>query len=183
MGNSFADEAGQEVENEVPQKDESMFLPETFYSSPKTKKRTTKKKDNNNNKPKVDKEKEGEQSAKKYEDGESSNSETQDIEEVLETLRQELEALPPMDKRAMSGRCNRETILMESFMQKQLKMRNIPDKSFVQGVRAFELGKPIAQLDPTTVNTIHFVCYFALSCVCWLTGWVGCLLLFGYCCC
>lgn len=64
------------------------------------------------------------------------------LEELVERLRE----LPPMDKHTMSGRCATQTIQMEDFMGLHVGMRQLPDKYFVKGVRAFTLEEEIAKL-------------------------------------
>ena len=61
----------------------------------------------------------------------------------LRALYKAIDGMPPMDKKAMSGRCLPETARMERFMQTQALMTNIPGEEFVQGVKAFRLTTPV----------------------------------------
>ncbi|KAJ4462743.1 putative DNA mismatch repair protein MutS [Paratrimastix pyriformis] len=63
----------------------------------------------------------------------------------------ELKNLPPMDKDTMRGSCRNETVRMIQFMNDQVGMRLIPGQCFVQGVRAFELEKPLDSFPPEHV--------------------------------
>ncbi|CAF1030761.1 unnamed protein product [Didymodactylos carnosus] len=67
-----------------------------------------------------------------------------------------IQALPAMDKMAMSGRCRHETDQMVSFMKETFDFenkRNAQGNSeyFLDGVKAFELRKPISSMYRGTV--------------------------------
>jgi hypothetical protein len=75
-------------------------------------------------------------------------SKHQDIQRLFDHLM----SLPPMDKNGrMSGKCAPETDQMEKFLSQTFGFKNIPDKYIVQGVKAFQLAKPIHKMDPNTL--------------------------------
>jgi hypothetical protein len=78
-------------------------------------------------------------------------SKNQDIQHLFDHLM----SLPPMDKYGpMNGNCNLQTDQMEQFLAQTFGFKNIPEKYIVQGVKAFQLDKPLRRMDPNTL--IHF---------------------------
>ena len=78
----------------------------------------------------------------------SSTSKVRDLFDHLLTLQ-------PMDKHGpMSGRCEKETRQMETFLTQTFGFRNIHGKSIVQGVKAFELTQRPESMPGERV--IHF---------------------------
>lgn len=65
-----------------------------------------------------------------------------DVAQLVSAIR----SLPAMDKVTMSGRCLAQTRDMERFMTYQVGMCPLPGKSFVAGVKAFELDTPLEDL-------------------------------------
>ena len=79
----------------------------------------------------------------------------QSASQNVQTLFTHLMQLEPMDKKGpMSGRCDQQTTQMEQFLERAFGFRNIPGQYIVQGVKAFELDRPLRSMDPKTV--IHF---------------------------
>lgn len=62
----------------------------------------------------------------------------------LQQLIDQLQMLPEMDKRTMGGKCIAQTLAMEDFMTEEVGMKQLHHKYFVQGVKAFELTKPLS---------------------------------------
>uniref|UniRef100_A0A7S2PJQ4 Uncharacterized protein n=1 Tax=Zooxanthella nutricula TaxID=1333877 RepID=A0A7S2PJQ4_9DINO len=74
----------------------------------------------------------------------------------LAALVASLRGLPEMDKHTMGGRCEHQTRDMEHFMTSQVGMRQLSGQCFVQGVKAFELKTPLAELPAD--RTLSFAC-------------------------
>jgi hypothetical protein len=56
--------------------------------------------------------------------------------------------LSPMEKQGpMSGSCEIQTRQMENFLYENFHFENIPGEYIVQGVKSFQLGKPISTLN------------------------------------
>jgi hypothetical protein len=73
----------------------------------------------------------------------------------IKNLFENLQHLHPMDKKGpMSGRCDQETTQMEYFLSQTFDFKNIPGEYIVQGVKSFQVEKPLQSMLPDTV--IHF---------------------------
>ena len=72
----------------------------------------------------------------------------------IKTLLNKLRQLDPMNKTAMSGRCDQETTQMEDFLQKAFGFENIDGEWIVDGVKSFEISRPPGSQD--TEKTIYF---------------------------
>jgi hypothetical protein len=81
-----------------------------------------------------------------------------EIDERILNLFNELRYnLNPMEKEGpMSGSCEIETRQMERFLKENFHFENLPGKYLVQGVKAFQIGKPISSLDQNLI--IKFPC-------------------------
>lgn len=78
------------------------------------------------------------------------------IDNRIENLFNELSNnLSPMDKFAMSGRCELETIQMQHFLRENFGFENIPNEYIVQGVKSFRIEKSLSNFDPN-LPTIQF---------------------------
>ena len=72
----------------------------------------------------------------------------------IQILLNKLRQLDPMNKTAMSGRCDQETTQMENFLQKAFGFKNIDGECIVDGVKSFEISRPPSSQD--TEKTIYF---------------------------
>ncbi|CAF0763715.1 unnamed protein product [Adineta steineri] len=80
---------------------------------------------------------------------------TESIGKNIKTLFHQLMLLNPMDKDGpMSGKCELETDQMEKFLKKSFGFQNIPGRYIAQGVKAFQLDKPLRSMAPN--DQIHF---------------------------
>ncbi|KAH3756505.1 DNA mismatch repair protein MutS [Pelomyxa schiedti] len=74
--------------------------------------------------------------------------EPESITPAIRELVADVCALTPFEKRAMSGPCQIETIRMREFMARAFQKKTLQEE-FVQGVKAFALGKEIKDLEDT----------------------------------
>ncbi|CAF1016467.1 unnamed protein product [Adineta steineri] len=80
---------------------------------------------------------------------------TESIGKNIKHLFYQLMLLNPMDKDGpMSGKCELETDQMEKFLKKTFGFQNISGKYIAQGVKAFQLNKPVRSMSPN--DQIHF---------------------------
>ncbi len=85
------------------------------------------------------------------------NNPNQIDERIVNLLNDLRSKLNPMEKQGpMSGSCEIQTRQMETFLKENFHFENLPGEYIVQGVKAFQIGKPISSLDQNLI--IKFPC-------------------------